>query len=172
VYSHYSPITDDLPPTTTSAIEALQRLPKNQILPLSSLYYQVKVTHPVTAKYCFYNMLIDTGASRSGIPNAFTRLGIEAGGFENTRTHSGQMKSPCGLVHMQLESRAIIGEELDKIGQPTWRYEPLPEFLKSLKTSSPLVVSKLDGLIPHVGLNTLLAWNVSVHPEKGLIANN
>ena len=36
-------------------------------------------------------MLVDTGRSRSCVPNAYTRIGCEAGGCETTQTHTGVM---------------------------------------------------------------------------------
>ena len=57
----------------------------------------------------------------------------------------------------------------DEVGQRKWRYEDLPPDLQfTEETENPMVVAKLQGDVAHIGLNTLIAWNVVVHPRDGL----
>ncbi len=75
----------------------------------------------------------------------------------------------CGIVRMALVSRAFP-DGTDDIGNPKFRYEPVPQALTDKITQpDPLTVAKLQGNVPVIGLNTLRAWNVAVHPVDGLV---
>lgn len=70
---------------------------------------------------------------------------------------------------MELQARAYE-DGLDELGNPKWRFEPLPSELKqSLHQLNPTVIAKLQGDLPVIGLNTLIAWNICVNPAHGLI---
>lgn len=71
---------------------------------------------------------------------------------------------------MALVSRAFP-DGTDDIGNPKFRYEPVPQALTDKITQlDPLTVARLQGNVPPViGLNTLQAWNVAVHPVDGLM---
>jgi hypothetical protein len=76
----------------------------------------------------------------------------------------------CGVVQMELVAKAAqVG--IDKTtGNRLWNYEELPEtFLASLQNRNPTVISKIEGSVPHIGMNTLIEWGVAVHPLNGLI---
>jgi hypothetical protein len=67
---------------------------------------------------------------------------------------------------MKLLQRAFE-DGTDKIGQRKWHYEELPPHLSGC---APITcIATLGGSVPQIGMNSLLDWNLLVHPVKGLL---
>jgi len=154
-------------PITQGVVDYMKSLDKSILAVPPSLWYRVKATNPRNNKSAFYHSLVDTDSSRTGLPNAYYRLGIEACGEEHTSHHNGKSDVRAGPAIVELDCRAFP-DGIDENGITTWKYKPLHDSLKShLPKSTQPIVAKLEGY-PVIGLNSLLAWNVCVHPSNGL----
>jgi len=132
-------------------------------------WYEVEVTNPANGKTGRYVALADSGSSRSAYPAAWGRLGVETGGFENTITHLGESKVPCGVVKARLLRRAF-DNGVDEHGIQKWKFVDLPrQLISAMRQQDPEVISKLAGEVAVIGLNNLDAWGLEVHPMKGLV---
>jgi len=153
-------------PFTEVAVTQVKNLRHLLKPPTTPLFYQVKVTNPENKRSCNYEMLVDTGSSRSAVPGAYTMIGVSSGGSESTVTHTGMViRQKSGVVEMELIARAYE-DGFDAQRNQKWRYELPTELVHSIHSQgsgNPKEIAKLEG-VAVIGLSTLTAWNVCVHP--------
>jgi len=155
------------PPITQGAVDYVNTLDKSVLDVPSSLWYRVKATNPRNGQSAYYHSLVNTGSSRTGLPNAYYRLGIEACGEEHTSHHDGKSDVRAGPAIAELVSSAVP-DGIDEDGVTKWKYTPLSESMKlHLAGTTKPIIAKLEGY-PVIGLNSLLYWNLCVHPRNGL----
>jgi hypothetical protein len=107
---------------------------------------------------------------RTAFPFAYDRLGIEAGGTENTQGNFGAGPVRCGGARVQLLRKAYPLGMDPQTGVDMYRYEELPrDVVDSIVKTNPQVIIKLEGSMPLLGLNLLGAWGLKVDAYAGLV---
>ena len=143
------------------------------------IWYEVEVTNPTNGRSARYTALVDTGATYSVFPAAARRLGATAGGYTVTATHGGDFVGILSVLKVCLLRRAWRDPRAAASAKPfVWVYDSAPVggvtcAAHAASTASPLlnpeVVVKLDGNFAIIGLNTIAALRMRVHPIDGRV---
>ncbi len=160
------------PPVTQLGLDFLKAALRDKLLPdlLVAHHYQVEVINPADGRSAKYIAIIDTSATSSAFPNLYDRIGVHAGGSMHVITHTTEVKVMVGAVKLRVLRKAYPDGLDEETGSAKYRFENLPENLRQSISDSPLVVAQMSTInVPVIGLDTLMALNVKVDPQKGLI---
>ena len=133
----------------------------------AEIWYEVEVTNPENGKTALYTALIDTGVAYSAFPSAEKRLGALPGGFTHTATHGGFVHGLLGVLGIRLVRRAH--RDLSHDDPFTWSYGVLHSEQPFAPASVQEIAAKLDAPFALIGLSTIAAWGMQLHPTHGLI---
>lgn len=76
----------------------------------------------------------------------------------------------CGAVRVKLLRRAFFIGIDPETGLDQYSYEALPSDIQAtVNNSNPLIIAKLEGAVPLIGLNLMGAWGLQAHAHRGLI---
>ncbi len=159
------------PPLTQVGVDYLKiALSKKPVHDLVAHYYQVEVINPANGRSAKYIAIIDTSATSSAFPNLYDRIGAHAGGSMNVITHTTEVEVMVGAVKLRVLRKAFPDEIDEETGSVKYHFESLPQSLVQVMSESPIVVVEMSAMkIPVIGLDALMALNVKVDPQKGLI---
>ena len=130
---------------------------------------EVEVTNPENGKKMLSVALVDTGSSMSCFPGAVASLGVLSGGEKNIAMHSETAFAHRGLVDVR-PIRLAQPLPLHDESCNAYAYAPLPGPLESVRDSPPLrQITNLNGKVAVIGLPTLAAWGICVHPRLGIV---
>lgn len=136
---------------------------------LAEIWYEVEVTNPDNGKTALYTALVSTGAVYSAFPSAAKRLGALAGGYTHAITHGGVVLSQLGVLGIRLLRRAH--RDVDHDDPFTWSYDAQTSTSEQPSASAAVteIAAKLDAPFAFIGLSTIAARGMQLHPIRGLI---
>ena len=134
---------------------------------LAEIWYEVEVTNPADGKSALYTALVDTGAVYSAFPSAAIRLGALPGGYTHAVTHGGLVKGQLGVLGIRLLRRAH--RDFGHDDPFTFSYDTVSSTSEPFTAAVHEIPAKLDAPFALIGLSTIAAWGLQLHPTRGLI---
>lgn len=146
----------------------------------AEIWYEVEVTNPWSGLTARYAALVDTGATYSTFPDAELRLGARPGAAARTSMHNGEFVTLTGVLCLRLLHRAHRIPSSSPGSDPfVWTYDAdlaastfaaRPGLCVAKGGNNPGVIAKLEGNFALIGLNSIAALVLQLHPLDGLVA--
>lgn len=148
----------------------------------NEMWYETLVTNSRTGQSRRYTALVDTGSAFSAFPAAEAFLGALPGGFSSTEHSAGVVHgSVIGVLRVRILRRAhrlLRDYDYDAAGNLnfSWVYDDDDQHATVAQVPAAPgaqvgveVVARLDAAYGILGLNTLAALELALHPKDGLV---